>query len=383
MNDETLLIPLILEAMVVMNLVGVRVFLHKTGAQSFLDAQIKRGVVVIIVFIATRALGRSFPEQTWLTSIMLLARAYFPLGFLLLTEGILKRHAPRWAKLSILGLSVFLLAEAGFHVVSGVHFGISFRMAMLVTIGICMGLLGTRLSTLASRPQKKAVRGLLLAFPLLAFSTAVSFAPLEMPSPALQVSPLATLFFSLVILNAFLDGGRVHHDLKKLLVCWGPLAGVVLLAPFALGVPVTQSWPLLACVLGTLLFSANAFLLLQTKPQRLTLAAFQERCDFGGEIRLNANDRVGGVTLSQAAAAWGPVFSRRSLVRSHPESAAERMFRDALLHTLDDQSATHGMFLRESLILFHLNDSAGAEGAEENLLVYWALRRSDDREERA
>lgn len=126
--------------------------------------------------------------------VVLLGAALVPLAVLLLSEGLLRRHAPPWAKL-IIGIGTALFALLAFWVGDSID---PARLAGLLAfqlIGFAIGgwLVLTRDRTTLSVPENRAVDRLALSLVLLVPLGATDFLIDYLGQPV-QVSPVAVLF---------------------------------------------------------------------------------------------------------------------------------------------------------------------------------------------
>jgi hypothetical protein len=130
-----------------------------------------------------------------------------PLAALLLAEGLLRRHAPRWLKIAIFGASAVGL---GFALLTTSHVAFGSRIALAVTILLSLisvlVLLWTRNRESLSRAENGAVRRLAIGLAVVIPLIATDFADL-VASP-IGFSPIAALVIVLLALSNGISDGR-------------------------------------------------------------------------------------------------------------------------------------------------------------------------------
>lgn len=130
-----------------------------------------------------------------------------PLAALLLAEGLLRRHAPRWLKIAIFGASAVGL---GFALLTTSHVAFGSRIGLAVTILLSLisvlVLLWTRNRGSLSRAENGAVRRLAIGLAVVIPLIATDFSDL-VASP-IGFSPIAALVIVLLALSNGISDGR-------------------------------------------------------------------------------------------------------------------------------------------------------------------------------
>ncbi len=150
--------------------VGVAMFaLHRRDPRSPLTLRLLLLLGVVAVLFLTRGVSW-WTGMAWLDRLSLIAAALIPLGALIVTEGILRRHAPRWAKISAV-TGAILLGLGGAFGYSTVY-AIMLALFQLAGFATCAWLLAARdRSTLLASENRSIGRlaaGAIVVIPFIA-----------------------------------------------------------------------------------------------------------------------------------------------------------------------------------------------------------------------
>lgn len=150
--------------------VGVAMFaLHRRDPRSPLTLRLLLMLGVVAVLFLTRGVSW-WTDSAWLDRPSLIAAALIPLGALIVTEGILRRHAPRWAKIAAVAGAVLLGLGGAFGYSTA--YAITLALFQFAGFATCAWLLATRdRSTLLASENRSIGRlaiGAIVVIPFIA-----------------------------------------------------------------------------------------------------------------------------------------------------------------------------------------------------------------------
>ena len=150
--------------------VGVAMFaLHRRDPRSPLSQRLLLMLGVVAGLFLTRGVAW-WTGIGWLDRLSLIAAALIPLGALIVTEGILRRHAPRWAKISAVTGAILLGLGAVF--AYSTAYAITLALFQLAGFATCGWLLATRdRATLLASENRSIARlaiGAIVVIPFIA-----------------------------------------------------------------------------------------------------------------------------------------------------------------------------------------------------------------------
>jgi hypothetical protein len=156
-------------------LLRYRIALGRRRERSALERRTGFLVSSIALLLLLRGFSWLRPEVRWLGIAMLLPATLLPLAMTLFTEGLLRRHVPRWTKWLAVGLTATAAATTialGMVHTSDARVTYVLLLALLTTMGVLGVLLVRRDRTSLSRSENGLVRSLILvtliALPLVA-----------------------------------------------------------------------------------------------------------------------------------------------------------------------------------------------------------------------
>jgi hypothetical protein len=126
-------------------LVVAMVALHRRDSRSPLTRRLLAMLGVVAVLFLTRGVAW-WSDSLWLDRLSLIPAALVPLGALLITEGMLRRHAPRLIKLvAVVGALLFGLGgAAGLERLSVAFYSILLSLFQIAGFASCAWLMATR-----------------------------------------------------------------------------------------------------------------------------------------------------------------------------------------------------------------------------------------------
>jgi len=361
--------------------------LARRGVHSALEARLALLLATLAAFYGTRAAFGATQSRA-LEVASLVAACAVPLGVLVLAEGVLRRHAPRWLKLLVTAGAVIVAAalviDGGRPPASGWILA-AYELPSLAAITLLL-LLRDRASL--SAPENASVGALVGAGVLVTAFSATDF----LVATPLGVSGLAAAGVTF-LLNRDPSGPR---EGRAVLAQLGLLAIAAGLAAFALAMAIglagVECWRLGAVLLGLLLAADGAL-----GPRRMTgrgpSSRFTEalaRADLSSLDRfleaLADQPRLAGLRLAEAALlaeydaeglgralAAGPVWTRARLAAGEP--AADRAHEE-LADLMARTEATHAILITAAplrIALLTLPQVGLAEATDADLALFARL----------
>lgn len=138
--------------------VSVAMFaLHRRDPRSPLTQRLLLMLGVVAVLFLTRGVSW-WIASAWLDRLSLIPAALIPLGALVVTEGILRRHAPRWVKIAAVAGAVLLSLGGGFRLESyTTAYAITLALFQLTGFATCAWLLATRDRTTLLASENRSI----------------------------------------------------------------------------------------------------------------------------------------------------------------------------------------------------------------------------------
>lgn len=241
-------------------LILLRLLVSRGGFEP-LNRRFLFGVRVMLLLFAGRALG-VLTGSVLFRVAELLGAALIPLAVLLLAEGLLRRHAPLWAKLWIAGGTMLFGLLAMWLPLT---FDTTYLIALLVfqMSGFVIGgwLVVTRDATTLSAAENQTVERLALSLLLLIPLAAADFLMVFIDIPV-QVSPLGVLFLCWLAVSLGRGQGRHRAALASFIaIALGAGASTAVLALMAgmdkHGVILTLAVVLASVLVAVLLIEAR------------------------------------------------------------------------------------------------------------------------------
>ncbi|NCO85995.1 MAG: hypothetical protein GW886_05120 [Rhodobacterales bacterium] len=310
------------------------------------------GLRVTMLLFAGRALVGLTGVEAF-RNLVLFAAALVPIAVLILTEGLLRRHAPPWIKAGIgVGTLVFALAAlvpASLADPLRLYALLAFQIGGLMAAGL---LVVTRDKASLSAQENRAVERLGLSLILLIPLAAADFLTSDIGLPV-QVSALAVLFLCWLALSLGRDEARHRGALASFVAV--VLAGGLVAAALAFIVPldmdgtiITAALILAAMLVAVILNDARA---LRGEEQTLSLLHLlaDGRDDLPGFLRgLQGQPLVEGAVLVGAddladldTAVLDALFDARPVLRRTDAGRASGDESDHIAHLFDRFAATH------------------------------------------
>lgn len=325
------------------------------------------GLRVIMAIFAGRALEAMTGVDAF-RAIVLVAAGLVPVLVVTLAEGLLRRHAPGWAKWVVaVGTAVFAISGLWYWSDAGGLRPWGLLAFQLFGMALAGWMVVTRDRDSLSAAENDTVVRLGLSIGLLVPLIAADYM-MEIIGLPVQISGLAVLFLCWLAMSL----GRTEGH-GAALRAFAVMAGAGLLAGVALAVMVSLTWSetlvLLALVLAVVLAGAvvNDGQGLLAAEGRLTLTDYLARGDVGdgaailrglvahrvvsGAVRVSSNELADG----PGAAAVAALFETGGLVMA-ADLPAEAGARDVAGWLMDRYGATHVIAVRrEPLELIALN----------------------------
>lgn len=179
--------------------VGVAMFaLHRRDPRSPLTRRLLLMLGVVAVLFLTRGVAW-WTGIDWLDRLSLTAAALIPLGALVVTEGILRRHAPRWAKISAVTGAILLGLGAVFGYSTA--YAITLALFQLAGFATCAWLLATRDRTSLLASENRSIARLAIGTIVLIPFMATDFQALA-PDIPVRLGALGALLVVTAVLIA-------------------------------------------------------------------------------------------------------------------------------------------------------------------------------------
>lgn len=209
-------------------LLRYRIALGRRRQRSALERRTGFLISCIALLLLLRGFSWLQPQVRWLGIAMLLPATLLPLAMTLFTEGLLRRHVPRWTKRLAVGLSVTAAATT---IVLGMAHTSDARVtyvllgALLTMMGVLGVLLARRDRSSLSRSENGLVRACLLVT-LVSLPLVATDFRLDIGWPMSRLGTLGPLLFCYTLLRRPQEHARVlwwARDVGRLLL----RAGVV------------------------------------------------------------------------------------------------------------------------------------------------------------
>lgn len=234
------------------------------GAWEPLNRRFLFGIRVTIALFAGRALGIVTGVNLF-NIITLIGAALIPVAVLLLTEGLLRRHAPRWAKAFVAGGAVIFALWAVVPI--GPYSWRLYGLLVFQALGLLVSgwLVVSRDRGSLSGSENRAVERLGLSLVMLVPLAATDFLTVQMGVPV-QASPLAVLFLCWLAIG--LGGNEARH--RASVMAFGVVVGVAVMATVALSVMFAMGWDA-SLVAGAVVLAAilTAAVYMEARHQRM------------------------------------------------------------------------------------------------------------------
>lgn len=323
------------------------------GAQEPLNRRFLFGLRVIMVLFAGRALF-VLTDVQFFRFFIVLAASLVPLCVLLLAEGLLRRHAPAWAKLWVAaGTVVFVILSLWWRDTIDPARLAGLLVFQLSGFAIAGWLVLTRDRSSLSVAENQTVERLALSLVLLIPLAAADFLMIFLGLPA-QISPLGVLF--LCWLAVSLGRTQAQHSaplVSFLAVVFGAGASglvVATLAQMDKDATILTLAVILAAVLVAVLFIEAQTLRAEERSQTLLRHLADDRSgDALGFLRgLQAHPLVEGAALIDVAqlqdfdeAVLRHIFKVRPVLRRADPPFSDGAEGDHITHLFDLFDASH------------------------------------------
>ncbi len=244
-----LLAELFLSAAALVGLWALFRVISSRGAWDPLNRRFLFGIRVTMALFAARALA-TITDMALFSAVVIIAAAWIPLAVLILTEGLLRRHAPWLAKVYVLGGAALFTLWAVLPIAPEAVRVIALLMFQVGGLIICGALVLLRDRDSLSTSENRTVERLGLSLILLVPFAVVDFLTVKMGVPV-RASPVAVLF--LCWLGIGLGGTDARHRASVLGF------GAVVVAAIAASGFVAVAWSMTwdeAMVAGTVIMAA-------------------------------------------------------------------------------------------------------------------------------
>lgn len=286
--------------------------------------------------------------------LILLGAALIPLAVLLLAEGLLRRHAPLWAKLYV-GAGTLLFGLSAFWFSDSIDPIRLWGLLIFQTSGFLIAalLVLTRDKSSLSTAENRVVERLALSLFLLIPMAAADFLIRVLDLPV-QVSPLAVLFLCWLVVS--LGRGQSQHRaplfsfVAILLATLAAGGFIVLMAGMGRDAAILTISVILAAVLVAVLFIESQALKAEERSQSLLRHMAEDRSPDGVSFlrRLQAHPLVEGAALIEGdaladldAAVLSRIFAASPVLRRTDPPFAGGAEGDHIDHLFNRYEASH------------------------------------------
>jgi hypothetical protein len=352
------------------------VALGRRREKSLLERRTRILVLVFGALMILRGVSWLLPRWPWLMALAFVPSSLLPVAMTLFTEGLLRRHAPRWIKIST--LTATLLSLAG-NVVRGATgsarwgtwvalFTVSAIVGTLLVLG---GLLARRDRASLSRTENALIRACVLVA-IIGVPLAVTDFRTDIAALPVRLGSIGILLFCYTLLRRPRENARAARwwrDVLRLVTRALLVGGLLLLALPAPRGPLVMPVAALAVTFVLALAVWDRIRQIETEGSEAELLRWLARppatslSQFARELRHLSLTADAAVLEEQDLRAYdrealvrafeGPRALVRSLTRLRAlRAAADALGADELTDLLERNGATHvGLLTREPLRL--------------------------------